>query len=75
MKKEDGKKPGKMTPGLSGGGSNQGGPAKTQTKGKQGKSFETSTSKRKANGSGGVSQPIPVEFKNIMENYFKAIEE
>jgi len=64
-----------MTPGNSGGGSSQGGNTDQIPDTIGGEAGNLSTGSRKSGKSGGVSQPPPPEFKKIMENYFRNIEE
>ena len=74
MKQENGNKPGKMMPGSSGGGSNQGGSTEKENDFIPGQAFENERSIRKTKNSSGSSNSIPAEFKDIMENYFQTIE-
>ena len=64
-----------MTPGKSGGGSNQGGTSSRELEENEGKVLSLPTDSRKSRKSGGMSQSPPPEFKKIMENYFRSIEE
>jgi hypothetical protein len=64
-----------MTPGKSGGGSNQGGTSNRELEENTGKVLNLPSGTRKSRKSGGMSQSPPPEFKQIMENYFKNIEE
>lgn len=64
-----------MTPGNSGGGSNQGGTSNRELEENEGKVLDLPADSRKSRKSGGMSQPPPPEFKKIMENYFRSIEE
>ncbi len=64
-----------MTPGKSGGGSNQGGTSNRKLNNNAGEVLNLPKDSRKTRKSGGVSQSPPPEFKKIMENYFKSIEE
>jgi hypothetical protein len=64
-----------MTPGKSGGGSNQGGTSKRELEENVGEVLNLRTGTRKSRKSGGMSQSPPPEFKKIMEIYFKSIEE
>ena len=64
-----------MTPGKSGGGSNQGGTSNRELEENTGKVLNLPSDSRKSRKSGGMSQSPPPEFKKIMENYFKSIEE
>ena len=64
-----------MTPGDSGGGSSQGGNTDQIPDTVGGEAGNLSTGSRKSGKSGGVSQPPPPEFKKVMENYFRNIEE
>lgn len=70
----EGKAPG-MTPGKSGGGSNQGGTTDRQPGENGGEVLNLPPDSRKSGKSGGMSQSPPPEFKKIMENYFRSIEE
>jgi hypothetical protein len=74
MKQENGNKPGKMMPGSSGGGSNQGGSTEIENDFIPGQAFENERSIRKTKNSRGSSNSIPAEFKDIMEKYFQTIE-
>ena len=73
-KRGEGKAPA-MTPGKSGGGSNQGGTSDRELEESVGEVLNLPTGSRKSRKSGGMSQSPPPEFKKIMENYFKSIEE
>lgn len=64
-----------MTPGKSGGGSNQGGTSNRELGENTGKVLNLPTDSRKSGKSGGMSQSPPPEFRKIMENYFRSIEE
>jgi hypothetical protein len=64
-----------MTPGKLGGGSNQGGTSNRELEENTGKVLNLPSGTRKSRKSGGMSQSPPPEFKQIMENYFKNIEE
>lgn len=64
-----------MTPGKSGGGSNQGGTSNRELGENTGKVLNLPTDSRKSRKSGGISQSPPPEFKKIMEHYFRSIEE
>jgi hypothetical protein len=70
----EGKNPA-MTPGKSGGGSNQGGTSNRELEESEGKVLNLPKESRKTRKSGGMSKSPPPEFKKIMENYFKSIEE
>ena len=64
-----------MTPGKSGGGSNQGGASNREPSENSGKVLNLPKDSRRSGKNGGMSQSPPPEFKKIMENYFKSIEE
>ncbi|MDC1004406.1 hypothetical protein OAQ34_02160 [Opitutales bacterium] len=64
-----------MTPGKSGGGSNQGGTSDRELGENAGEVLNLPKDSRKSKKSGGMSQSPPPEFKKIMENYFRSIEE
>jgi hypothetical protein len=64
-----------MTAGKSGGGSNQGGSSDRDLGEIAGEVLNLPKDSRKSRKSGGMSQSPPPEFKKIMENYFRSIEE
>jgi len=64
-----------MTAGKSGGGSNQGGSSDRDLGENAGEVLNLPKDSRKSRKSGGMSQSPPPEFKKIMENYFRSIEE
>ena len=64
-----------MTAGKSGGGSNQGGTSDRELGENAGEVLNLPKDSRKSKKSGGMSQSPPPEFKKIMENYFRSIEE
>ena len=74
MKSSVGQERGKMLPGLSGGGSSHGGTMNEDIdKSDQGAAFESPSIPDKTKSTGGTSNPIPAEFKQIMDRYFKVI--
>ncbi len=74
MKSSGGEQSGKMLPGSSGGGSSHGGTMNKDIQASdQGAAFESPSIRNKTKSTGGTPNPIPSEFKEIMDRYFKVI--